>query len=161
MSGDGEAMVPRLVVGLGNPAAGDDGVGWRVAERLATDARLPHDVDVLCGGADVLRLSAYLTGRRELLFVDACLGMPAGALELVDHAALVSASVSRPHAHHVSALDAVDLLLTVGELRAQRVRWALVGVEDVRHGDELTPALAARLADIVTGMLGALGESRA
>jgi hydrogenase maturation protease len=37
-----------LVVGLGNPILGDDGVGWKVAEELQKSGILPSDVDVIC-----------------------------------------------------------------------------------------------------------------
>lgn len=153
---------PRLVVGLGNPAAGDDGVGRRLAERLALDARVPGGVEVLCGGADVLRLARHLDGRRELLLVDACLGLAPGALELVDHAALAARQDGRAHAHHVSAVDAIELLLSVGELRVSRVRWALVGVNgsDVRAGDGLSPALTTTLPGLVDRVLAAIAPER-
>jgi hydrogenase maturation protease len=42
LNGDVEARPRRvLVVGLGNPILGDDGVGWRVADQV--EARLPAD----------------------------------------------------------------------------------------------------------------------
>jgi hypothetical protein len=37
----------RLVIGLGNALAGDDGVGSHVIRQLNQDERLPGDVDVL------------------------------------------------------------------------------------------------------------------
>lgn len=152
-------VAPRLVVGLGNPAAGDDGVGWRVAERLAGDARLPRDVEVLCGGADVLRLARLLDGRRDLLLVDACLGMTPGAVDVVDHDALARSTPARPHAHHLAAVEAVELLRALGDVSAERVRWALIGVEDVRQGDGLTEPLAAALPAIVESVLAAVAAA--
>lgn len=150
----------RLVVGLGNPCSGDDGVGCRVAECLALDARLPRDVDVVCGDADVLRLAPLLAAERELLFVDACLGMAPGELELVEHGALVASSTVCPYAHHLSAVDAVELLVALGELRASRVRWALIGVDSVRAGP-LSDRVAGSLPSLVDDVLAALSFQRA
>lgn len=35
-----------LIIGLGNPILGDDGVGWRIAERLQSHPDLPPDVEI-------------------------------------------------------------------------------------------------------------------
>lgn len=145
----------RLVVGLGNPCAGDDGVGCRVAECLALDGRLPRDVDVVCGGTDVLRLAPMLADERDVLLVDACLGVAPGELELVEHVALAASSTARSHAHHLSAVEAVDLLVALGELRASRVRWALIGVDAV-HAGALSDCLAGSLPSLVDDVLAAL-----
>jgi Ni,Fe-hydrogenase maturation factor len=44
-------MKPLLIVGLGNPLMGDDGVGAVLAESLAGHT----DADLLIGGTDLLR----------------------------------------------------------------------------------------------------------
>ncbi len=148
---------PFLVVGLGNPLAGDDGVGYRAAELLATDPRLPPQVEVLCGGADVLRLAPWLEGRDGILLVDACLGVRPGEVELVTHDEARLLGSSRAHAHRLSPVDGMELLVRVTPgLRRDLLRWALVGVSDVRHGDSLSPALAAALHGVVERLLSAL-----
>jgi hydrogenase maturation protease len=63
----------RLVIGLGNGLAGDDGVGSHIMRRLSQDERLPGDVDVLEGGTDLLRLAHELEGRPRVVLVDALL----------------------------------------------------------------------------------------
>ncbi|HEX4935623.1 MAG TPA: hydrogenase maturation protease, partial [Gemmatimonadaceae bacterium] len=99
---------PTLVVGLGNPLAGDDGVGFRAAEALAMDPRLPPDVEVLCGGADVLRLAPWFEGRERILLVDACLGVHPGDVEVVPHDEARLLGSSRPHAHRLSPVEGVE-----------------------------------------------------
>ena len=64
-------MKPLPVIGLGNTLTGDDGVGCMVAGRLAVDPRLPGDAEVICGGADLLRLIEQVEGRRRVIVVDA------------------------------------------------------------------------------------------
>jgi len=64
-------MKPLLVIGLGNPLMGDEGVGWQVAERLSGDPRLPADAEVVCGGTDLLRHAGRMEQRRRVIVVDA------------------------------------------------------------------------------------------
>lgn len=65
-----------IVVGLGNPILGDDGVGWRVAEELQAlncqalgRAPLPADVECLALGG--LSLMESLEGYDRAIIVDA------------------------------------------------------------------------------------------
>jgi hydrogenase maturation protease len=77
-----------LVVGLGNPILGDDGVGWRVADeverRLLADPGLgrsvgPVEVDRLAVGG--LSLMERLVGYERVVLIDAALdGRPAGTI---------------------------------------------------------------------------------
>jgi hydrogenase maturation protease len=73
-----------LVVGLGNPILGDDGVGWRVAERVLGRLDDP-DVAVLCLSLGGLALMEHLVGYRRVMIVDAmATGAPAGTLHWLD-----------------------------------------------------------------------------
>ena len=64
-------MKPLLVIGLGNPLMGDEGVGCHVADRLAADPRLPEHVEVISGGTDLLRYADRMEGRGRVVIVDA------------------------------------------------------------------------------------------
>ncbi len=59
-----------LVIGLGNPLRGDDGVGVRVIQELATQALPPH-VQVLDGGTPGLGLINLMEGRQRVILIDA------------------------------------------------------------------------------------------
>ncbi len=59
-----------LIIGLGSPLRGDDGVGVRVIEDLA-ERTLPDGVEVVDGGAQGLGLVSLMEGRRRVVFVDA------------------------------------------------------------------------------------------
>src|ERR1035441_1834937 len=61
------AMKPLLIIGLGNPLMGDDGVGALLAESLAGRA----DADVLIGGTDLLRCAGEIEGRQRVILIDA------------------------------------------------------------------------------------------
>lgn len=60
-----------IVIGLGNPILGDDGVGWRVAEELHNrlDPDLHVNVDYLSLGG--INLMEHLIGYERVILIDA------------------------------------------------------------------------------------------
>ena len=63
-------MKPNLVLGLGNPLMGDDGIGCVLAERLASDPRLPADTEVLVAGSDLLRFAGRMEYRQRVILIE-------------------------------------------------------------------------------------------
>jgi len=148
-------LKPNLILGLGNPLMGDDGIAWHVIERLRIDPRMPADTEVLWGGADLLRNSSHFAGRKRVLVVDAMLevGEP-GRVHLLDHESV--AAEGRQNAHHLSALDAIELLrIALPDLRNVQFALAGIAVESARVGEELSPQLSARLPEICARILSA------
>jgi hydrogenase maturation protease len=148
----------RLVVGLGNTLAGDDGVGPRVAERLGADPRLPADVDVVDGGTDLLALQPLLREREHVVLVDAVLdpARPGTVLRLdVDTGGL---DVRDGGVHHLSAPSALQLLRRLDRaVREVPVTLLGVAVVGVTVGPSLSPAVAASVDGIVGEVLRILG----
>lgn len=64
------ACMKTLVVGLGNPILGDDGVGWRVAEEIARITANQPEVEVDCVSLGGLSLMERLTGCERVILVD-------------------------------------------------------------------------------------------
>jgi hydrogenase maturation protease len=60
-----------IILSLGNPLRGDDGVGAAVREMLANDIRLPWNVEVVDGGTAGLETVLLLQGHRRAIIVDA------------------------------------------------------------------------------------------
>jgi len=64
-----------LVVGLGNPILGDDGVGWKVAEAVkeALSEMVPArtDIEVACYALGGLSLMEHLIGYKRAVIIDA------------------------------------------------------------------------------------------
>lgn len=60
-----------LLIGLGNPILGDDGVGWRVVEAISTLAKRlsPIEVDQLSLGG--LSLMERMIGYEQVILIDA------------------------------------------------------------------------------------------
>jgi hydrogenase maturation protease len=92
-----------LVVGLGNPILGDDGIGWAVARQLADEA-LPTYVDVCSEALGGISLMERLVGYEQAVIVDAMHTgkYQAGSVHVYPLEALPS-----PHSGHLaSAHDA-------------------------------------------------------
>ncbi len=167
---DGAVAEPRrtrarttIVVGLGNPLLGDDGVGWRVAElvelRLRERGGRPDiEVDRLCVGG--LGLMERLVGYRRAILVDAYVGETAEPgrvwcrrLEDVE---------TRGASHLDSAHDApLGVALAAGRALGAALPddIEVVAVEAERadtFADELSPTVAGAVAgavDIVLALL--------
>ncbi len=60
-----------LVIGLGNPILGDDGVGWRVAEEVAKLTANRSEVQVECFALGGLSLMEQMTGCKRAILIDA------------------------------------------------------------------------------------------
>src|ERR1044071_3125435 len=60
-----------IVIGLGNPVLGDDGVGWRIAEEVHNqlDPALHINVDYLSLGG--ISLMEHLIGYERVILIDA------------------------------------------------------------------------------------------
>ncbi len=59
-----------LIIGLGNPILGDDGVGWRVVEEIARKTANQPEVEVDCVSLGGLSLMERLTGYERVILVD-------------------------------------------------------------------------------------------
>jgi hydrogenase maturation protease len=59
-----------IVVGLGNPILGDDGVGWKVAEEVKRHLGEPSEVVVECYSLAGLSLMEQLIGYERVILID-------------------------------------------------------------------------------------------
>lgn len=143
-------MKPLLVIGLGNPLMGDEGIGWHVARRLAGDPRLPDTVEVISGGTDLLRHAGPIEGRRRVVVIDAIQeDGQAGSVSILDED-FPALDGRQQHAHHLSAVQAIGLLRMITP-----VRFTLLGISisSAAVNSQLSPALAARMPAILDRVL--------
>jgi hydrogenase maturation protease len=129
-------MKPLLIVGLGNPLMGDDGVGALVVESLAGQV----DADTLLGGTDLLRYADEMEGRERVILIDAIEGDVAGEITVTDEDPPEALSAG---AHTLSASAAVGLFRHL--MPKVRFTWLLAGIRSARVGEGLSPELAAAL----------------
>jgi hydrogenase maturation protease len=143
----------RLVLGLGNPLMGDDGVGWRLVARLAAHPCLPRDVEVAWGGTDLLACGSRLRGRQWVVLVDAIESDGTDAPVVLDPLA-GELEESAPGAHALSLSATLRLLrLERPELDEVPVRLFAVPVRRVSVGERLSPDLERRLPEITSRLL--------
>ncbi len=148
-----------LIVGLGNPILGDDGVGWRVAEELKKT--LPPDlpVDVICLSLGGIGLMEKLIGYDEAVLVDAFKS------EDVHGSVLVMRLEDMPNysafhttsAHDASLQNALELGKWMGAKLPRRIM--VVGITTEKSfdfGEELSPEVQAAVPQAVQAVLGLL-----
>lgn len=59
-----------LVIGLGNPILGDDGVGWKIADEVTSRLGARDDVEVDCLAVGGLSLMERMLGYERVILVD-------------------------------------------------------------------------------------------
>jgi hydrogenase maturation protease len=141
-----------LVVGVGQPLAGDDGVGPEVARALAE------------GGVPALRatdgaaLVTLLEGERRAIIVDAAVGAgPAGTVRVFGPGELPSLPHHPSSSHGLSVAEAIALARALGPIDIDVVA---VSIDPPRAGAAgLSPRVAAAVP-IAVAAVRALLEAR-
>lgn len=154
---DSRSPARVLVLGIGNPLRGDDGVGALLAEQAAvcTAACCAGPVAVRCVHQLTPELALELAGLDAVLFIDAALPLTAApevqpSLEpLPPCNAVPSPAAQEPAAAAVDShhLEPAQLLAISQALYGRRPLAALLRVPAAQlgHGTSLSPALKARL----------------
>lgn len=147
-----------LIVGYGNPLRGDDGVGWVIAGRLATDPRFA-DTEVLQRHQLTPELALDFSRAEVVVLVDARAGVPAGSVasERVDPASANGTTLS----HHLGPASLVGLASQLYG-RAAEVHVVSVGAGTLEVGEGLSPAAEAAVAgaiDRIAGIVARTGPS--
>ena len=140
-----------LIVGLGNPILGDDGVGWKVAgavEANLSRLQLPaSDIQVECAALGGLSLMERMVGYDRAILIDA-IGSgqrPLGEVYHFDLDELYDPSAGHTTAvHDVSLMTALKMGRSMGAILPDRI--TVVAVESPYTYDfteELTPPVEA------------------
>lgn len=163
---------PVLVVGLGNPLLGDDGVGWRVVDALerrlaeaAAPGRLPPlELDRVAVGG--LGLMERLIGSERAILVDALDAgpdPPGTVLVLpVERASALSGRLDGAHdASLLAALDAGRAMAAPlpSEIVVVTVRAGRVDTFCERLSPEVARAVPAAVEAVLAVLLDATGGS--
>lgn len=154
MSEQGERTV---VVGLGNPLMGDDGIGLAALERLRHYAFLPM-VELVDGGTWGMNLLPIVEDAHRLLLLDAInVNAQPGALVVLERDQLPRYLSTKISPHQVDLSDVLALAELRGHLtpytvaiglqpeRIEMVAGLTAGVE--RQLDRMVAAALSRLAE--------------
>lgn len=148
-----------LVVGLGNPALGDDGVGWRVAKDVCKN--LPEDarVDVNCLSLGGIGLMEHLIGYDRVILVDAFeMDAPVGSVSVLKLNQLPNYSAFHiASAHDTSLQKAMELGRKMGARLPEDVMVVGIAVENIHEfSDDLSPPVAQVVPFVVNILLDLL-----
>ncbi|MBU0704829.1 MAG: hydrogenase maturation protease [Chloroflexi bacterium] len=147
-----------LVLGLGNPLRGDDGVGCRVIEELMR-RELPPDVELLDGGAIGLGLLDLLEGWERVILVDAAeMGRRPG--EFVRFTPDDVLLVSRPDSfsfHHAGLSEVLALADALGRPLPEMVIFG-VQPQKVGWGEGLSLAVETALPALADAVLNEIND---
>jgi len=107
-----------LILGVGNPLRGDDGVGVLAVQRLLARPDLPAGVAVVDGGTAGLGLIPLIENYRRVVLVDAVLmGEPPGTVRrFAWHEARVAGHEQPLSLHQSDLADALALAEALGRL---------------------------------------------
>jgi len=137
--------MPRvLIVGYGNPLRGDDGVGWRVAERLRGMVHDPN-VEILAQHQLAPELMETLSAAGRAIFIDAATGAAPGE---VRERTVEPEGTAAAFTHHATP----GVLLAGAKAlygRAPRATLITVTGADFSFSDELSPVVEAAVDDVV------------
>lgn len=157
-----------LVVGLGNPILGDDGVGWRVVEALAD--RLAVDGTARCDAGDVeldrvavggLSLMERLVGYDRVVLVDAILGSDRPGTLTVGSLAETACRLAGhlDSAHDAPLTEALSAGRALGAHLPDEINVVGIAVRQVDvFGERLSPAVAEAVDPAVDAILATLSR---
>lgn len=154
---------PDVVIGLGNEIARDDGVGIRVAERLAALLAGRRDTEVIALPWAGFALLDALAGRRRAALVD-CLASgryPPGTIVRLDEHDF-RGSVRLNSFHDIDYPTVLGLGRRMGlPLPGEIAIWAVEGAVMDEFGEALTPPVTAAVDRVAGEVLEFLGAPRA
>ncbi len=140
--------IRALVLGLGNPLMGDDGLGLAALQLLREEWELPDTIDLVDGGTWGMNLLPLIEDARELLLLDAIRhGEPPGSLVVLGREELPRYFTHKLSPHQIDLKEVLGLAELRGHLPA---RATAVGLEPerVELDLELSATLANRVGDV-------------
>ena len=154
MTGSAENVV---VLGVGNILLKDEGIGVRVIEELQRRYVFPERARVIDGGTQGLWLMSTIQQADHLIVVDAVTsGGEPGALYRLERSDLPKSLRVKQSAHDSDLVEALNLCSL---LEQEPKSVVVIGVEpeDIQpYGLELSPAVAARIDDLINRILAEL-----
>lgn len=141
-----------VVIGLGNPLMGDDGLGLAVLDELRTGYALPPEVELVDGGTWGMTLLPVIEGADELILIDAIdVGATPGTAVRLEHAQLPRYLATKISPHQVDLRDVLALAELRGTLPADTVALGLQPAS-VELRNALSDLLRCRVDQLAAGV---------
>jgi len=147
-----------LILALGNPILGDEGVGLKALSRLSSEYRFPSSVELLDGGTAGLSLAPAVSAAAKVIVVDAVRsGQPAGSVVELNGRKLRRHFFESISPHQVGFRDVVSAsrLMEEGNEPEEIV---LIGVEPqtVELTTELSEPVDRAIDDVIVAVVAQL-----
>jgi hydrogenase maturation protease len=145
-----------LVIGLGNPLLGDEGIGVRLVEELKR-LRLPDGVAVVEGGTAGLGLIGLMEGYQQVIIVDAAdMGQPPGQVVRFTPPEVQFKTAKAPLSLHQIGLG--EVLAMAKALEVAPDELVIIGIQPVRveAGAKLSPEVEGAIPHIIRIILDEL-----
>ena len=138
-----------LVIGLGNPILGDDGVGWKVAEEVKKQLPADMPVDIECLSLGGISLMEHLIDYDRAILIDAfALDESIGSILVLKLSDLPNYSAFHTTSPHDTSLqNAIELGRSVGAHLPDDVM--VVGIA-TKHVCDFSNELSPPVADAVS-----------
>jgi hydrogenase maturation protease len=138
-----------VVLGLGNPLMGDDGLGLAVLDRLREEWDIPAEVELVDGGTWGMTLLPLIEDAVHLVLIDAIrTGAPEGTVVELERERLPRYLAHKLSPHQIDLQEVLALAELRGTLPAETVAIGAEPGEVV-----LSTALTAPLEDAVEPVL--------
>jgi len=148
-----------LILGLGNPLLGDEGIGVRVVEELK-GLELPDGVVVVEGGTTGLGLIGLMEGYERVIIVDAAdMGHPPGRVVRFTPLEVQLKTAEAPLSLHQIGLE--EVLALAEALEVAPAELVIIGIQpsQVEVGAGLSPEVERAIPQIIRIILDELDAS--
>jgi len=148
-----------LILGLGNPLLGDEGIGVRVVEELK-GLELPDGVVVVEGGTTGLGLIGLMEGYERVIIVDAAdMGHPPGRVVRFTPLEVQLKTAEAPLSLHQIGLE--EVLALAEALEVAPAELVIIGIQpsQLEVGAGLSPEVERAIPQIIRIILDELDAS--
>jgi len=145
-----------VVMGLGNPLMGDDGIGLAALERLRDEWIVPDDVELVDGGTWGMNLLPAVEDATRLLLLDAIrTAEPAGTPVVLAHNQIPRLFATKLSPHQIDLREVLALAELRGKLPGETVAMGLQP-QEIAFGCPLSPPVERNLDLLVLLAIGQL-----
>jgi len=146
-----------LVIGLGNPILGDDGVGWKIADEVAAAVGPQSPIEIDTAALGGLSLMERMLNYDQVVLVDSMeTGQnPVGSVQTFPLASLPDPMAGHSAStHDTSLITALKTAESIGADIPKRVDVVAIEAQNVYDfSEELSPSVAAAVPKAVQAVL--------
>lgn len=144
-----------LVLGIGNPILGDDGVGFHAAQELRKLVRV-ENIDVKEVNTGGLNLLEIIKGYDRVIIIDAIKteNGRTGQIHKLKPDALISFHATHPH--DINLATAIKIGNVIGEEMPKEIVIFAIEVEKIKFTEEMTEEVGEAIQKVVDLVLNGI-----